>query len=123
MSDTKLFPKVALYRATGLIGAPVENSKGEPLGRIEDLILDPGEGRLAAAVLATNAFPGLGGPLTAVPVSALAYDEASGKFILDVDPETLRSAPAFDRKEWPELLDRVWAAEVYAHFGFPQYWQ
>lgn len=119
MSDTRLFPQVGLHRATRLLGSKVENRRGESLGRIEDLVIDPDDGRVAAAIVSMGAFLGTGGKLTAIPLPAFTRDEASGRFILDVDRETLRRAPGFDPDDWPELLDRVWAADVQSHFGFP----
>ena|SRR5579872_6866441 len=119
MSDTRLFPRVGLHRATRLVGARVENARGETLGRIEDLILDPADGRVAAAIVSMGGFLGIGERLTAVPLPVFIYDETAGRFVLDVDRDTLRRAPAFDPGDWPELMDRVWAADVQAHFGFP----
>ncbi len=121
MSDTKLVPRVGLHRATRLLGSRVETPRGESLGRVEDLIIDPADGRVAAAVVSMGGFLGIGGKLTAVPLPAFTHDEAAGRFILDVDRDTLRRAPAFDPGDWPELLDRVWAADVQAHFGFPPF--
>jgi hypothetical protein len=121
MSDTRQFPRVGLHRATRLLGSTIENPRGESLGRIEDLIIDPDDGRVAAAIVSMGGFLGTGEKLTAVPLPAFAHDETTGRFILDVDRDTLRRAPAFDSKDWPELLDRIWAADVQAHFGFPPF--
>jgi hypothetical protein len=99
----------------------VDSPRGESLGRIEDLIVDPHDGRVAAAIVSMGGFLGIGEKLTAVPLPAFTYDEAAGRFFLDVDRDTLRRAPSFDPEDWPELLDRVWAADVQAHFGFPPF--
>jgi len=121
MSDTRLFPRVGMHRATRLLGSKVETPRGESLGRLEDLIVDPDDGRVAAAIVSMGGFLGIGEKLTAIPLPALTYDEAAERFVLDVDRDTLRRAPAFGPDDWPELLDRVWAADVQAHFGFPPF--
>jgi sporulation protein YlmC with PRC-barrel domain len=113
---------MALHRATRLVGAPVENLRGESLGKIEDLIIDPGDGRVAAAIVSMGGFLGIGEKLTAIPMPALSYEESMARFVLDIDRETLRRAPAFDPQDWPELLDRIWAADVHTIFGYPPYW-
>ncbi|HLY10592.1 MAG TPA: PRC-barrel domain-containing protein [Planctomycetota bacterium] len=122
MSDTKLVTRAGFYRASKVIGVKVETSRGEPVGKIEDLVLDPGEGRVAAAIIATGGFLGVGERLIAIPILALSVDAERGKFILDVDKEMLDHAPSFKKDEWPDLIDRVWTAEVYTYYGYPRYW-
>jgi hypothetical protein len=122
MSDTKLFPRIGLHRGSKTIGTKVENAEGESLGKIEDLVIDAGEGRVTAVILSIGGFLGIGEKLVAIPLSAFDYDEGKGRFVLDIDRETLKDAPAFHSDEWPELIDRVWAADVYTYFGFPPYW-
>lgn len=122
MTDTKMLPRVGLHRSTKMVGTKFENLQGETLGKIEDLIIDPGEGRIAAVVVSFGGFLGLGGKLAAIPVSAFTYDEGKRRFLLNVDKDTLENAPTFKNEDWPELIDRVWAADVYSYYGFPPYW-
>jgi sporulation protein YlmC with PRC-barrel domain len=122
MSDTKIQPRVGLHRSTKLIGMKFENPQGDALGKIEDLVIDPGEGRIAAVVVSFGGFLGLGEKLVAIPISAFTYDEVKRRFLLNIDKETLRNAPSFGTDDWPELIDRVWAADVFSYYGYPPYW-
>ena len=57
--------------ASTLIGDRVINRKGEDLGKIEDFMLDPEQGRVGYAVLSFGGFLGMGDKLFAVPMQAL----------------------------------------------------
>lgn len=95
-----------------LAGDAVVNSKGERLGTLAHIMLDVPSGRVAYAVVARGGVMGLGERLHAVPWAALALDAARHRFVLDVEPERMDSAPGFDRDHWPERGDRSWCPEA-----------
>ena len=103
--------------ATRLIGDPVVNRKGEKLGKIEDLVIDPKTSRVDYAVLSFGGFLGMGDKLFAVPLEAMKLSPEEKKFILDVDKERLRNAPGFDKDNWPETEDRAFGTAVYSYYG------
>ena len=113
------------YRRTmsssSLIGDKVHNSLNEDLGKIEDIMIDVETGRIAYAVLSFGGFLGLGDKLFAIPWSSLRLDEDQKRFILDVDKQTLESAPGFDKDNWPDLSSEEYGRSVYSHYG-QKYW-
>jgi len=94
---------------------------GEHLGQVLDFILDVGENRVSAAILSVESGAGQT-RLVAVPMIALGYDSIEREALLNVDRKTLQRAPSFRPDEWPDLIDRVWAADLYSRFGFLPYW-
>jgi sporulation protein YlmC with PRC-barrel domain len=113
-----------LPRASKLIGADVENGQGEDLGQIEDVVLDPQDGRVAYAVLSFGGFLGLGEKYFAIPWSALAAKAGDDDtLILNVDKEKLKNAPGFDRNSWPNMADRTWGREIHSYYGITPYWE
>lgn len=88
-------------RATKIIGTDVKNSKGEDLGDIKDLVLDPMNGRLAYVVVSYGGVLGMGDKLFAIPWSAVRWTADKDYFLLDMDKETLKNAPGFDEDHWP----------------------
>lgn len=116
-------PGPQVMAAETLQGDDVMNSSGEDLGEIKDIMLDVRSGRIAYAVLASSGFLGIGKKLFAIPWSALTLDADNRCFILDVDKETLRNAPGFDKGHWPSMADRRWATEVHSYFRTPPYWE
>src|SRR5512134_2067950 len=84
----------------------VVNRRGEDLGKIEDVMLDVDDGRVAYAVVSFGGFLGIGEKLFAVPWNALQLDADNHRFILDVPREKLENAPGFDKSNWPDFADR-----------------
>jgi sporulation protein YlmC with PRC-barrel domain len=103
--------------ATTLIGDPVVNPKGEKLGKIEDLVIDPQSSRVDYAVLSFGGFLGMGDKLFAVPLEAMRLSSDERKFILNVDKERLKDAPGFDKDNWPETSDRAFGTKVYSYYS------
>jgi len=110
------------FTAKNLIGDPVVTPRGENLGKIEDLVIDPNSGRVDYAVLSFGGFLGVGDKLFAVPLEAMRMSPEEKRFILDVDKERLKQAPGFDKDHWPELSDRAFGTKVYNYYGYTPRW-
>ncbi len=108
--------------ATTIINTSVENSLGEKLGKIEEIMLDLESGRVAYAVLSFGGFLGMGDKLFALPFDALKFDSVNEKIILDVDKEILENAPGFDKDNWPDITEHSWLVDVYNYYGYRPYW-
>jgi len=110
-----------------IVGCKVENAKGESLGKIESIMLDLTEGRILYVVLSFGGFLGVGDKLFPVPVDALQWrvDSKGGldRCLVDIDKETLKSAPGYKKDELPSTADRTFASKVYTHYGFSPYWE
>jgi len=110
-----------LYRGSKLIGADVENTQGENLGDIKDVVFNS-RGQLEYAVLGFGGFLGMGEKYFAVPWAALktvAGQKPGDRehYVLNMDKERLKNAPGFDKNNWPNMADRSWADQVYAFYG------
>lgn len=116
-------PGPEIMAASTLEGDVVVNGRGEDLGKIKEVMLDVPSGQVAYAVLSFGGTLGIGDKLYAIPWSALTLDTDRKCFILDVDAERLKLAPAFDKDHWPSMADFAWATEVHAYFGQRNYWQ
>lgn len=110
-------PGPRLMGADTLIGNDVYNHKDEDLGDIKEIMLDMSSGQVAYAVLSFGSFLGMGEKLFAVPWSALTLDTINKRFILNVEKDRLKSAPGFDKDEWPDMADRSWTQDIHAYYG------
>jgi sporulation protein YlmC with PRC-barrel domain len=109
--------------ASTLAGDSVQNSAGEDLGKVDELMIDIPSGRVAYAVLSIGGFLGMGNKLFAVPWSALRVDEDKKIFVLDVDKKKLENAPGFDKDNWPDMADVAWGTQIYSYYGAAPYWE
>jgi len=107
-----------LLSASTLMGDRVINSKGEELGKLEEVMLDIDSG----CVVSFGGILGIGDKLFAIPWDAMRLDTDRKAFILDIDRQRLENAPGFDKNDWPQTTDRDWMLEVYRFYGSEPYW-
>ncbi|MDY9925365.1 PRC-barrel domain-containing protein [Methanosarcina sp.] len=108
--------------ASTIRGDKVINTAGEDLGKIEELMIDLRDGRVAYAVLSFGGFLGLGNKLFAIPWNALSLRVHEHAFVLDIPKETLEKAEGFDKDNWP-VTSREWLSSMYSYYGYQPYWQ
>lgn len=108
--------------ASTIKGDKVINTAGEDLGKIDELMIDLQDGRIAYSVLSFGGFLGLGNKLFAIPWDALSLRVHEHAFVLDVPKETLEKAEGFDKDNWP-LTSREWLSRTYDYYGYQPYWQ
>jgi hypothetical protein len=109
-----------LLSADKIRGYRVTNDSGENLAKIEDLVIDAENGRIAYAVLS------LGGRFFPTPWEALRPSPQEDKFIYSVDKGMLKNAPGFDkgdRDQWSKEVDRDHVARIYQYYGYQPYWE
>ena len=106
-----------VHKASTFIGSSVENTKGESLGTISDLVLDPEAGSIKYAALSYGGVLGLGGKLFAVSWDALTLQPDGKTFLLNVDQALLETTPGFDKTSWPQQPDPMLQAAVRAPGG------
>ncbi len=112
-----------ILAAESLIGDSVVDSVGELMGRMEELIVDPDQGRLIYAVLSFEPKFGMGDRLFAFPWPLLRYDAEGRRLVLHLPKEQLKTAPGFDRRDWPTMSDRDWNREIHRFYGLGQIWE
>lgn len=115
-------PGPRLLSATALAGVRVSGSQGEPLGTLQEIVLDVAHGRIAYAVLGCGGFMGVGERLFVVPWKALQFDTAHGAFVLDADERALDEALPFDKERFPSEPDARWHQQVHRHWRSAPYW-
>jgi sporulation protein YlmC with PRC-barrel domain len=110
-------------KATDLIGKPVVNNSSEKLGKIEDIVVDAGNGRILYGVLSFGGFLGMGDKLFAIPWESLQLPPDAKDLVLNVSKDRLKTAEGFDKNQWPNFADEQWATKTYKYYEQTPYWQ
>jgi sporulation protein YlmC with PRC-barrel domain len=96
------------YLASNLIGQSVVNAKNEAIGDINDLVTDD-NGKVVAVLVGAGGFLGLGEKDLAVPFEDLKIardaDNDLTIILLNVDPETIASAPDYQRLDEQQTME------------------
>ncbi len=110
-------------KASSIIGTDVVNPKGDNLGDIKEVVIDPHTGKVAYAVVSFGGFLSMGEKLFAIPFSAFEYNAAKNEYVLDISKERLEAAPGFDADHWPSMSDEKWNRDVYKYYQRSPYWE
>jgi sporulation protein YlmC with PRC-barrel domain len=121
-------PDIVSYRTAGptplharepglpvLMGSRVQSTDGTAAARINDLVIDSKDGRVAFVVL--DSVPGRTDRV-AVPFSELS--RSGDVFTFNTTGDKLAAAPAFN--ESADMSSREYAASVHRFFGVQPYW-
>lgn len=103
--------------ATSIIGDAVEDTGGEKLGSIDNIMINLTTGEIEYAVVEFGAFLGIGGKLFAVPFKELRLNAERKAFILNRDKEYLKQSPGFDKDHWPDTNDHSYFDNVRMYYG------
>lgn len=116
--DTTAAP--GTVRASQLIGTNIQNSQGESVGEINDLVLDSKTGKIRFVALTYGGFLGVGNKLFAVPFEAFQAkhdpndpnDPNDFVLVLNVTQEQLKGAQGFDKDHWPNFANRTFTEDL-----------
>lgn len=122
MSQLQVFSSSPV-KASTMIGTDVVSPKGENLGDVKEVVIDPRTGRVAYAVVAFGGFLGMGEKLFAIPFSAFEYKSDKNEYVLDISKERLKAAPGFDADHWPSMSEEKWNRDVYKYYERSPYWE
>jgi sporulation protein YlmC with PRC-barrel domain len=84
-----------------LLGSDVKNPQGQDVGDLKHLMVDPHTGRVMYAVVAIGGFLGMGEKTVVVPWNALEVARDGKSLVLNVSPQMLQPAPAYEKGKEP----------------------
>lgn len=127
MSSLRVFSDSPI-KASTIIGTQVVDPKGNSLGDIKEIVIDPRTGKVAYAVVSFGGFLGLGEKLFAIPFSAFEYkvtksDLVASEYVLNISRERLQAAPGFDADHWPLMRDEKWHRDLHTYYDRLPYWE
>lgn len=118
--DSKSPPSIWL--SSELVGMKVVSQDGVGLGKIEDIVVHPGNDP-AYAVLSFGEWHGIGDKLFAMPWTVLrtvqldsTKKDSARSLVLHLDRDQLKKAPGFDKQHWPSFANPEWAKDVDAFY-------
>jgi sporulation protein YlmC with PRC-barrel domain len=106
-----------LIAASMVSGTSVYNPKYEKLGSVHDVMIDKTGGNIAYAIMSFGGFLGIGDRYHPLPWSTLAYDEAVGGYVVDIDRDRLEGAPAYVATDPDVWADPTYRATVDGYYG------
>ncbi|MGD9632750.1 MAG: PRC-barrel domain-containing protein [Pirellulales bacterium] len=111
-----------IVRASELIGLNVKNNADETVGEINDIVIDPNDGRVRYVALSVGGFLGIADQLFAIPWASFECRREGDQHVvvLNVDKETLKKAKGFNEEHWPDMANPQWQTENDRFYGTPR---
>ncbi len=103
------------FKGSDLVGKKVRNDRGDTLGTLHDLVIDPRDGHIIYGVILRGAKLHMGGDLVAVPWPAFDTREKDN-LRLNIDKQRFDTAPTFTRNDWSVLSDQDFMHRTYAFY-------
>ena len=85
--------------ASKVRGTPVYNDTGDKIGTVEDIVLDKQSNQILFAALGFGGVLGMGEKYYPVPWSMLDYSEDKGGYVVPLNKESIKKAPAYELKD------------------------
>jgi sporulation protein YlmC with PRC-barrel domain len=107
-----------IAKAKKLIGGDIETTRGEDIGDIEDLVADTQKEKTCCVVVTLSGRGTDSNRYVLLPWSIVTPKSGvEDKLIVNVDRDTLRNAPGFDKNHWPDFSTSRIANDVDDYFG------
>jgi hypothetical protein len=101
-------------RASQILGMRVNNPDG-PIGKIEDLVIGKDQA-VKYVILSHGGWLGIGDKLTPIPWKALRWGPDEKSLMVNITKETLKKAPNFDPRKWPDFAKPDWEKQVQVYY-------
>lgn len=98
----RLSASVAPAKGSDLVGMKVEDKGQQRIGKVEDLAVDLQAGRVVHVIVSTGGFLAMGDRQVAVPPGGFGFNAGRKSLQLDITPDRLKSAPAFEAAQWTD---------------------
>ncbi len=102
--------------AARLLGLPLRGAAGEPLGSVNDLMVDLPTGRLVYLVIAPADRQAAQGDFYVVPPAAVQFDERAGAMTLKCDRMHFLAGPHVEKAFWSDITFPALASAVREHY-------
>ncbi|HKP05243.1 MAG TPA: PRC-barrel domain-containing protein [Chthoniobacterales bacterium] len=108
----------ALMAGSEIKGSHVKNLRGQDLGAIDEVLIEPDTGQVRFVILEVGGFLGLGATKVAVPWTAfqLTKEGDKPKWVLDADKDKLKNAPKIQGKGYERLYTSADAEPVFVYW-------
>src|SRR5688572_12059709 len=90
-------------KASSFIGMAVKNTDNQDVGKINDLVFDPEQGKISYAVLSIGGILGVGDKLVASPITSLKPQPGQKYLVLNMQKSQIEAAPGLAQNNWPDL--------------------
>lgn len=109
-------------RASRVIGTRVENTAGEAIGEVEDVVLDKMTNQIMFAVVGFGGLLGIGEKYHPIPWSALDYQPERSAYVVSYTRDELKAGPSDTITELTRGDGTAARNAAFSHYRVTPYW-
>ncbi|HEU4549181.1 MAG TPA: PRC-barrel domain-containing protein [Rhizomicrobium sp.] len=111
--------------ASKVRGTAVYNDAGDKIGTVEDIVLDKQSNQILFAALGFGGVLGMGEKYYPVPWSMLDYSKDRGGYVVPLDKESIKRAPAYELKDLTQHDGSLGSIreQTYSYYNVNRDWQ
>jgi sporulation protein YlmC with PRC-barrel domain len=111
--------------ASKVRGTAVYNDAGDKIGTVEDIVLDKQSNQILFAALGFGGVLGMGEKYYPVPWSMLDYSEDKGGYVVPLNKESIKKAPAYELKDLTKHDGSLGSIreQTYSYYNVDRDWQ
>jgi sporulation protein YlmC with PRC-barrel domain len=110
----KMAENAMTWRLSKYIGRDIYNDQNKKIGEVKDVVLDGNANRISYAVASYGGVMGIGDKMFAMPWHSL--EAKNGKLYITIPEDSLKTAPGFDEKNWPDMADAKFRSDVDSYY-------
>ena len=111
--------------ASKVKGTTVYNDAGDKIGTVEDIVLDKQSNQILFDALGFGGVLGMGEKYHPVPWSMLDYSEDKGGYVVPLNKESIKKAPAYELKDLTKHDGSLGSIreQTYSYYNVNRDWQ
>ncbi|HEV8718008.1 MAG TPA: PRC-barrel domain-containing protein [Candidatus Binatia bacterium] len=99
LATSKPAQQQALVSSSALVGSTVKDRQGEKLGELRELMIDPQNGHIVYAVVASGGVLGMGKKDVALPWETFKVGLEKDDLIVEIDKDKLQTAQPYEMSQ------------------------
>lgn len=112
----------AAIRAKKVIGTSVQDSSGQKIGQVEDIVLDKLSNNIMFAIVGFGGFLGIAEKYHPIPWSSLDYREGQQSYVVNFTKDQLRAAPSDSLEALTKGDGRGFRDRAFDYYKIDRYW-
>jgi sporulation protein YlmC with PRC-barrel domain len=106
-------------KVSSILGLPVRSEAGEPLGRVQDLIVSVDSRAVSFAIVQYGGTLGIGETRVAVPMQDLRWSPGRSELILAASRRQFEAASSVPTGAWASVAGEDWVQHIDRFYGHP----
>ena len=105
-----------------IVGRRVVSPQDVDLGKVDEVVMDAFNSRIAYVVVVYGGFLGIGRTRYAVPWSVLQFNNVQQVYVLNLTQDDIARLPPYEEGNWPDFSGDCWHRNERSYDEMTPFW-